>query len=64
MYTDETWTKYSNCIQDIYTILYVKFLTRHPEDVKNHTDEAGQNTERNYIIRAKCIEDYIMALCL
>lgn len=30
------------------SILYVKFLTRHPEDVKNHTDEAGRNTERNY----------------
>ena len=34
--------------------VYIKFLTkilfqrRHPEDVKNHTDEAGRNTERNY----------------
>nr|DAF66167.1 MAG TPA: hypothetical protein [Caudoviricetes sp.] len=26
------------------SIQYVKFLTRHPEDVKNHTDEAGRNT--------------------
>lgn len=23
-----------------------------------------RNTEKNYIIRAKCIENYIMALCL
>ena len=23
-------------------------MSRHPEDVKNHTDEAGRNTERNY----------------
>ena len=40
------------------------FCNRHPGDVKIHTDETGRNTERNYIIRAKCIESYIMALCL
>ena len=39
-------------------------LQRQPGDVKIHTDETGRNTERNYIIRAKCIEGYIMALCL
>ena len=44
MYTDETWTKYSNCIQDIYTILYVKFLTRHSGDVKINADETERNT--------------------
>lgn len=31
--------------------------------LKIHTNETGQNTERNYIIRVKCIEGYIMTLC-
>ena len=57
-------TSYRNYNDDLEFNCKRVALQRHPGDVKNYTDEAGRNTERNYIIRAKCIESYIMALCL
>lgn len=62
-YRRDSRVKWTIGIISFYNPIEIK-KRRHPEDVKIHTDETGRNTERNYIIRAKCIEGYIMALCL